>query len=148
MALVRELYSERHSQRQKTADALRRRERRVSLVRLALIAIAVALLFWQPVAAIVPVIAFVVLVIVHERLIRARKQAENGAAFYERGLGRIDGTWQGKGDAGSAFADEHHPYAGDFDLFGRGSLFELISIAVTSAGSARSTALTIGSTRA
>jgi hypothetical protein len=137
MASVRELYSERLNLRRKTADELRARERRVSLIRLALIAAAVALAFWQWFAALVPVVAFIALVIVHERLIRARKRAENGAAFYERGLGRIDGTWQGKGDAGADFSDEHHPYAGDFDLFGRASLFELISIAVTSAGRLR-----------
>lgn len=137
MTPVRELYQGRLEQRRKTADELRGRERRVSLVRLALIAIAVALLFWQWRAALVPVAVFIALVVFHERLIRARKRAANGAAFYERGLGRIDGTWQGKGDAGAEFADEHHPYAGDFDLFGRASLFELISIAVTSAGRSR-----------
>ena len=135
--MVRELYSERLAVRQKTADELRARERRVSLVRLVLIAAAIGLAFWKLFAALVPVVAFIVLVVLHERIIRARKRAENGAAFYERGLGRIDGTWQGKGDPGSEFADDHHPYAGDFDLFGRASLFELISIAVTHAGRSR-----------
>jgi predicted ATPase len=76
-------------------------------------------------------------VVLHERVIRRRKRAESGAAFYERGLGRVDDAWQGKGDPGSDFADEHHPYAGDFDLFGRGSLFELLSVAVTPAGRKR-----------
>jgi MutS domain V/MutS domain III len=135
--VVRELYSERLAERQKTAEELRARERRISLVRLVLIAAAIGLAFWKLAAALVPVVAFIVLVIVHERLIRARKRAENGAAFYDRGLARIGGTWQGKGDPGSEFADDHHPYAGDFDLFGRASLFELISIAVTRAGRSR-----------
>jgi hypothetical protein len=137
MSAVRDLYSERLTMRQTEAAALRLRERRISIVRLLLIAAAIAVAFWNITAALVPVVLFVILVVLHERIIRARKRAENGAAFYERGLGRIDGTWQGKGDAGSDFADDHHPYAGDFDLFGRGSLFELISIAVTSAGRAR-----------
>jgi hypothetical protein len=134
---VRELYSHRLSARQSESAALRLRERRVSLVRLVLIAIAIAIAFWNAAAALIPVALFVVLVVLHERIIRARKRAENGAAFYERGLGHIDGTWQGKGDAGADFVDDHHPYAGDFDLFGRASLFELISIAVTGAGRAR-----------
>jgi hypothetical protein len=137
MSAVRDLYSERLTTRQAEAAALRLRERRISIVRLLLIAAAIAIAFWNAAAALVPVVLFVILVVLHERIIRARKRAENGAAFYERGLGRIDGTWQGKGDAGSDFADDHHPYAGDFDVFGRGSLFELISIAVTSAGRAR-----------
>jgi hypothetical protein len=134
---VRELYSERLQARQSSAAALRARERRVSLVRLLLIAAAIGLAFWNLKAALVPVVLFVVLVVLHERIVRTRKRTESGAAFYERGLGRIDGTWQGLGDGGSEFADEHHPYAGDFDLFGRGSLFELISIAVTRAGRLR-----------
>lgn len=137
MLIVRDLYAKHLSDRQSEATALRLRERRVSLLRLVLIAAAIAIAFWKAPVALAPIAIFVVLVIVHERIIRARKRAENGAAFYERGLGRIDGTWQGKGDAGTDFVDDHHPYAGDFDLFGRGSLFELISISVTSAGRAR-----------
>jgi hypothetical protein len=137
MSLVRELYSERLAERQTLAAALRTRERRISLMRLALIALAIGVAFWNLMAALVPLAGFVVLIVVHERVVRARKRAESGAAFYERGLGRIDGTWQGHGDPGTEFADDHHPYAGDFDLFGRGSLFELISIAVTRAGRMR-----------
>lgn len=134
---MRELYTQRLTARRDEATALRERERRISIVRLLLIAAAIALVFLKPIAALIPVVLFVVLVVMHERVVRARKRAESGAAFFERGLGRIDGTWQGKGDAGADFADDHHPYAGDFDLFGRGSLFELLSIAVTSAGRAR-----------
>jgi MutS domain V/MutS domain III len=134
---MRDLYSQHLSDRQSEAASLRLRERRVSIVRLLLIVAAIGIAFWNAAAALVPIAVFVVLVVVHERIVRARKRAENGAAFYERGLGRIDGTWQGKGDAGTDFVDDHHPYAGDFDLFGKASLFELISIAVTRAGRAR-----------
>jgi hypothetical protein len=137
MHVVRELYSERLAARTATATALRSRERNISIVRLLLIVAAVALAFWSLPAALLPVVAFVALVVVHERVIRDRKRAEGGAAFYTHGLGRIDGTWQGQGDRGDEFMEEHHPYAGDFDLFGRGSLFELISIAVTKAGRSR-----------
>ena len=107
------------------------------MARLIAIAATVAIAFWKLAAALVPLAAFIVLVVMHERVIRARKRAESGAAFYERGLGRVDDSWAGKGDPGSDFADDHHPYAGDFDLFGRGSLFELISVAVTPAGRKR-----------
>lgn len=130
-------YSRHLAARRAAAESLRARERRISIIRLLLIAAAIGVAFWNVAAALIPVVAFVVLVVVHERLVRARKRAESGAAFYERGIGRIEGTWAGKGDGGSDFADDHHPYAGDFDLFGRGSLFELISIAVTSTGRAK-----------
>ncbi|HYH09916.1 MAG TPA: DNA mismatch repair protein MutS [Thermoanaerobaculia bacterium] len=132
-----ELYAVRLAERKRAVDELRVRERRLSIARLVAIAAAIGVAFWSVAAALVPVVLFFVLVVMHERVITKRKRAENGAAFYERGIGRIEGTWQGRGDQGGEFADDHHPYAGDFDLFGQGSLFELISIAVTRAGRAR-----------
>ncbi len=133
----RELYAERLAARQAAADELTRRERTLSIARLVSIGVAVLLTFWSVLGALVPVVLFIVLVIVHERVVRERKRAENRAAFYARGLARIDGTWAGGGDSGEEFVEDHHPYAGDFDLFGRGSLFELISLATTHAGRAR-----------
>jgi len=134
---VRELYSERLDQRRKTIAALRERERKISALRLIFIAATIVIAFWDWRAALITLAAFVVLVVLHERAIRARARAESGAQFYERGLARIDDNWPGVGDTGEDFADEHHPYAGDFDLFGRGSLFQLISVAVTHAGRRR-----------
>ena len=131
------LYAERLEERKRAGAALRVRERRISMARLIAIAATIGLAFWSLAAALVTLAAFIALVVMHERVIGARKRAESGAAFYERGLARVDDTWQGKGDPGSDFADDHHPYAGDFDLFGRGSLFELISVAVTPAGRRR-----------
>jgi predicted ATPase len=137
MRAVRELYSEHLRARTEDVTTLRLRERRISIARLVLIGAAIGLAFWNLGVALVPVVLFVALVIVHERTLLARKRAESGAAFYQRGLARIDGTWPGLGDFGTELVDDHHPYAGDFDLFGRGSLFELISIAVTRAGRLR-----------
>lgn len=136
-ARVRELYVERLEQRQRSIAVLRDRERRISTFRLLAIAATIAIAFWDWRAALVTLAAFVVLVVLHERAVRTRTRAENGAKFYERGLARIDDRWPGLGDPGTDFADDHHPYAGDFDLFGRGSLFELISVAVTPAGRRR-----------
>ncbi len=133
----RDLYTSRRSALESSANRLRDRERTISVVRLLVIAAAIGVVWWNVTAALVLVGGFVALVIVHDRLIRERKRAESGAAFFARGLARIDGKWQGLGDPGTEFEEEHHPYAGDFDLFGKGSLFELISIAVTRAGRAR-----------
>jgi hypothetical protein len=134
---VRDLYLERLEKRRQSTSELRARERTISMVRLALIAATIALAFWKVAAALVPLIGFFVLVVLHDRVLRRRKRAENGVAFYERAIGRIDDAWQGRGDGGAEFEDDHHPYAGDFDLFGSGSLFELISVAVTHAGRLR-----------
>ena len=134
---MRQLYVERLQQRRESIAALRNRERKFSALRLVSIGATIAIAFWDLRAALVTLAAFIVLVVLHERAVRARTRAENGARFYERGLARMDDTWPGLGDPGSDFADDHHPYAGDFDLFGRGSLFELISVAVTPAGRRR-----------
>ncbi len=107
------------------------------MFRLVAIGATIVIAFWDLRAALVTLAAFIVLVVLHERAIRARTRAENGAKFYERGLARIDDTWPGLGDPGADFSEDHHPYAGDFDLFGRGSLFELLSVAVTPAGRRR-----------
>ncbi len=82
----------------------------------------------------VPVAGFIVLAVVHEKLRRARSRAERAAEFYERGLERLEGRWQGKGYCGERFLGEAHPYANDLDLFGKGSLFELLCSGRTLAG--------------
>jgi hypothetical protein len=76
-----------------------------------------------------PAAAFVPLALFHERVIRRRRLADRAAAFYERGLARIEDRWSGQGSKGERFDDPVHPYARDLDLFGEGSLFELLSIA-------------------
>jgi hypothetical protein len=47
-------------------------------------------------------------------------------AFYERGLGRLENRWQGKGNSGSNYVSDTHLYAKDLDILGTGSLFELL----------------------
>src|SRR5262249_43439659 len=64
----------------------------------------------------------------------ARQRAERAAAFYERGLARLDNRWMGKGEPGARFLDEPHPNALDLDLFGTGSLFDLLCTARTRKG--------------
>jgi hypothetical protein len=86
--------------------------------------------FWL----LVPIAALVVLIRRHDRVIRARDAAARAIAFYERGLARIEDRWTGGGSPGDRFVDDRHLYANDLDLFGRGSLFELLSIARTRAG--------------
>ena len=133
----RDLYAERHSARAAAAAELKNRERTLSIARLVSVALAILITFWSVAAAVIPVIVFIVLVIVHERTVKRRRQLESRGAFYERGIARIDGSWAGTGDGGDEFFEEHHPYAGDFDLFGRGSIFELVSLARTRAGRTR-----------
>jgi hypothetical protein len=79
-------------------------------------------------------VAFIALVLWHDRVKQARQRAQRAVAFYERGLARLDDQWIGKGEPGSRFADENHPYSADLDLFGVGSLFERLCAARTPMG--------------
>jgi hypothetical protein len=87
--------------------------------------------FWWITA---PVAVFVGVAAYHSRILRARELAERAAAFYERGLTRVEDRWAGLGETGERFDDPHHVYAADLDLFGQGSLFQLLSTARTRMG--------------
>jgi hypothetical protein len=91
-----------------------------------------------------PALAFLVLLVVHDGVFRARDRARRAVAFHAAALSRLDGTFAGQGVAGDRFADPAHPYALDLDLFGKGSLFELLCAARTHAGEARLAAWLLG----
>ena len=78
-------------------------------------------------------LAFVVLVVVHARVLERIERGRRARRLYERGLERIDGTWAGRGPDGARFLGSH-PYARDLDLFGPASLFQLLDTARTEAG--------------
>jgi hypothetical protein len=78
---------------------------------------------------VVPVVAFVWIAAYHSRILRAEELAKRATSFYRNGLARIQDRWTGCGQTGERFADPQHVYAADLDLFGRGSLFELLSTA-------------------
>jgi hypothetical protein len=81
-----------------------------------------------------PVLAFIALAAWHSRVMRRRALADRALRFYDRALTRLDDQWPGTGNTGGRFADSSHIYSGDLDLFGKGSLFELISNTRTAAG--------------
>jgi hypothetical protein len=77
----------------------------------------------------IPVVSYLALALSHERILRERSRAESAAAFYRRGIARIDDRWAGTGQTGDRFRDPAHVYTDDLDLFGHGCLFELLSTA-------------------
>jgi hypothetical protein len=81
-----------------------------------------------------PAAVLVVLIAMHPSRERARLRSGRLAAFYERGLARLENRWAGTGPKGERWSDPEHIYAGDLDLFGRGSLFEFLSQARTATG--------------
>ena len=49
-------------------------------------------------------------------------------------MARLEDRWAGGGNRGERFGDAHHVYSADLDLFGEGSLFELLCAARTRMG--------------
>lgn len=84
-----------------------------------------------------PLLAFVGLVIWHERVSRRQRAALRSVNYFLRGLARLDDRWLEGGDDGERFRDDGHPYSSDLELFGRGSLFHLVSSCRTETGAAR-----------
>jgi hypothetical protein len=82
----------------------------------------------------VPVCCFVALMAWHSRVLRELQKSQRAVEFYERGFARLDERWEGTGTQGNQFQDPSHPYSQDLDLFGKGSLFELLCCARTHAG--------------
>lgn len=121
--------------------ALQRKHIRLGNIRLAL-AIVAGLMAWRAFWhhefsgwwLAVPVALFIGIAAYHARVLRAQSYAERAAAVYRNGLARMEDRWAGTGRTGDRFRDPAHIYADDLDLFGRGSLFELLSVARTRIG--------------
>jgi hypothetical protein len=135
-------YERRLALRHDRVQQLQRRHLAISNLRLALFA-AFAIILWLALArsvlsaawVLAPGFAFGVLLVVHARLLNRAERSRRAHRLYERGLARLEGRWVGTGNDGVRFLDDH-PYARDLDLFGRGSLFELVNSARTEAGEA------------
>jgi hypothetical protein len=82
----------------------------------------------------IPLAVFVGLAILHEKVLQRVRNGSRVLTFYERGLARLQEKWAGTGETGERFLDPSHPYARDLDLFGKGSLFELLCSTRTRAG--------------
>ncbi len=133
-------YSQRLEARRTMLAAKLRRSRNIWVARRILfvvIAVMAVLAFddhisWWWIA--LPIVAFIALMVLHQGLLGEVERLTRSVKFYERGLARLDDNWIGTGETGEQFADAAHLYAEDLDLFGKGSLFELLSTARTRAG--------------
>ena len=82
----------------------------------------------------VPVAVFIGLVVRHDRLLLARDQVRRAVAWYDHGLARLEDRWPGIGSRGDEFSDTEHLFCQDLDLFGEGSLFQLLNTTQTRSG--------------
>lgn len=87
---------------------------------------------WFGVVALV--FAFGALVVVHARVHAKKDEKLAAVRFHERALARMAGKWRAFASTGERWAVETHPYAGDLDVFGRSSLFQLLDATSTRYG--------------
>ena len=80
---------------------------------------------------------FIALSIWHEVVMRALARAQAAVGYYSDGIARIEDTWMRDTPSGERFRERDHPYADDLDLFGPGSLFQLLSSCRTPMGEER-----------
>ncbi|MDG2308864.1 MAG: DNA mismatch repair protein MutS [Candidatus Binatia bacterium] len=137
-------YEHRRDERLSTLAAANERHRLISRIRLGTTVVGLAMAYaaldrgllsstwlWAP------AIAFVALVVWHESVKKQQDRARRAAALYESGLARLAGKWRGQGAQGDDFVPDGHLYAADLDLFGEGSLFQLLTRARTRHGERR-----------
>jgi hypothetical protein len=134
-------YEKRLQQRRSSVGSLDRWHHRIGNARLILF-IAAVILAWlafkarsiSPWWILIPLCSFIGLALLHGRVLQNLQTLRRAVEFYRRGLARLDERWEGEGEPGDRFRDSSHPYSEDLDLFGKGSLFELLCSARTHGG--------------
>ncbi|EMS71587.1 MutS-related protein [Ruminiclostridium cellobioparum] len=77
---------------------------------------------------------FVYLSIIHNRIIKNRNYSQAMLQINNMCLKRAKGLWTSFSDTGEEFVDPGHNYTHDLDLFGKGSLFQMINMTTTYSG--------------
>jgi hypothetical protein len=134
-------YKERQQAREAKVLHLEKVHLRLGNVRLLLVAATLIIAWWSWERnafsgwwLFVPVLLFVALAIFHAQVLRRRSSAERAVDVYRKGLARIEDRWIGTGPHGDRIDISSSLYATDLDLFGHGSLFQLLSQARTRMG--------------
>ncbi len=142
---ARAAYAHSRLTRQEEADALGRSAGAISTARLVCALAAIVLsgcVVWGPlprpawagVALLVAV--FFSLVVVHAQVFARKDRADAAVRYHERGLLRLAGKWTEFPSTGDRFLAEaaSHAFADDLDVFGKGSLFQLLDETATRRG--------------
>jgi hypothetical protein len=80
--------------------------------------------------------AYVVLVVAHDRVLRLKRRFSLLARVNQRGMARLTGDWHRFAERGDQFRAADHLYSEDLDIFGQGSLFQLVNETGTRFGEA------------
>jgi hypothetical protein len=140
---LEKLYSDRAARFARDAEALGARSRLVSNLRglaFGLFVVPGLMAFFEKAPSITGPLAgagallFAVLVAWHARVIEAEEDARRWARVNRDALARVTDRWHELPEDGKRFTNPAHPYADDVDLFGKGSLYQRISVAHTRFG--------------
>jgi hypothetical protein len=93
----------------------------------------------------IPVALLMAFFVIHERLLKGLRRNTNLRLMYDAGLARLEDRWAGQGETGERYLQAatgslihpdpgSHPYARDLDLFGGGSVYQLLCTARTRVG--------------
>src|SRR5579872_4953278 len=134
------VYSQLLEERRADIASRERRHRMLGYGKLAAAASGV-LLVWMGLShaisivwVLLPAVILLALSVLHEHVLRLMERLRRAVRYFEKALARLDGKWAGIGETGDRYVDPAHPYAQDLDLFGNGSLFELLCTARTHIG--------------
>ncbi|MCA9037020.1 MAG: hypothetical protein KDA91_17915 [Planctomycetaceae bacterium] len=87
--------------------------------------------FWW---LLIPALVFAALVPLHNKCVEELQRCQRVLKFYQECISRIDGKWSDRSQCGSQFIDTNHPWVVDLDVFGQGSLFQLMTECRTGPG--------------
>jgi hypothetical protein len=134
-------YKKRQQARERQVAHFENVHRRFGNIRL-LLAIATLIAVWfslhrdafSPWWLLLALVRVLTIAILHATVWRPRACAERAVDFYRKGLARIEDRWPGTGQTGARIDFHSSLYATDLDLFGPGSIFQLLSLARTRMG--------------
>ncbi|NOY42234.1 MAG: DNA mismatch repair protein MutS [Planctomycetes bacterium] len=134
-------YNNRLRDRQQTYEQLRQCDDRAVHLRVATFVLGLICAWavfgnWQlpGTLLLLPIGLFLAAIVYHESLNRKLRAVRRAIAYYKRCLDRLNGQWSGTGPTGTEFLEPQHPHAEDLDIFGTGSLFQLLNSPITPAG--------------
>ncbi len=139
-------YEQGQQARSREVASLEGRARTIGTVRLAIALAALVMVgglvwghfgSWAGLALGALAIVFVAFVVLHARVIDAKDRAAAALRFHERGLSRLAHAWERLPVTSQRFRSSDHPFAADLDVFGRGSIMQLVDATETLFGEER-----------
>ncbi len=82
----------------------------------------------------IPSVVFMCCVFIHNGVIQKLGKERKKVEYYRKCLLRIKGQWQTFANTGERYRDVGHPCSSDLDIFGNGSLFQMLCLARTRVG--------------